>query len=208
MTPESVRAFCFPADLDADLDRHIAYWRWMMRGGADEGIVARFSDLVTVASQGALNDWARTPNGRLALILVLDQFPRSVFRGRATAYEQDRAALTLTEDGLQNGHFAALEHPWERTLYALPLVHAEGPGFRARAATNVALARETLAGSPEMLKPAYAFCLSQSLHHQAVLDEFGRHPHRNDILGRPSTAAELTYLAAGEFPHQRDVKTG
>src|SRR5690606_6786191 len=109
------------------------------------------------------------------------------------------------ESGIRNGHLAALCAPWERTLFALPLVHTEGPTIRTRAAQNVQLARETLAMAPTTLKPAYEFCLSQSLRHQAVIERFGRHPHRNALLGRTSTKAEQRYLAEETFPHLHQI---
>ncbi|MCO4763147.1 MAG: DUF924 domain-containing protein [Myxococcales bacterium] len=205
MTPEQVLSFCFPADLARDLETHIAYWGWTMRGGADKEIVSRFADLVPMAAAGECDSWAAEPRGRLALILVLDQFPRSVYRDDPAAYATDSMALKWVEAGIANQHFAALEHPWERTLYALPLVHAEGSDLAARAALNVALAEETLTLAPEMLKPAYQFCLAQSLRHKSVIDRFGRHPHRNAILGRQSTSEEVAYLRTGEFPHRREV---
>jgi uncharacterized protein (DUF924 family) len=205
MSVEAVLSHCFPDGLDADLDRHLDYWGWMMRGGADAGIVERFAHLVPDAAEGALDDWAATPRGRLALILVLDQFPRSLYRDDPRAYATDPLALALAEDGIANGDFAALEHPWERTLFALPLVHAEGPDHTGRAALNERLALETLDMAPELLKPAYAFCLAQSRRHRAVIDRFGRHPHRNAVLGRESTPDEAAYIADGTFPHQHAI---
>lgn len=205
MSVESVLSFCFPDGLDADLDRHLDYWGWMMRGGADAEIVARFSDLVPMAARGGLDDWAQTPQGRLALILVLDQFPRSLYRDDPRAYATDPIALALAEAGLANGDFNALAHPWERTMFALPLVHAEGPDLARRAALNERLAAETLAMAPKALEPAYEFCLAQSRRHRAVIDQFGRHPHRNAILGRDTTPEEAAYLAAGAFPHQHEI---
>ena len=189
-----------------DLESHLAFWEWLMRGGADTEIVRRFSRLPNKASGGDLEDWAETPRGRLALILVLDQFPRSIFRGTAKAYAFDQMALVLVEEGLACGHFARLEHPWERTMFALPLIHAEGPTLRERAERNVQLAVETLAVAPTDLKPAYDFCLLQSQRHKSVIDQFGRHPHRNEVLGRVSTPDEETYLANGMFPHQEAIE--
>ncbi|MAM61791.1 DUF924 family protein [Maritimibacter sp. UBA3975] len=205
MNAGDVLSFCFPEGLDADLDRHLAYWGWMMRGGADEGIVTRFAGLVPLAASGELDDWADTPRGRLALILVLDQFPRSLYRDDPRAYATDAQALALTEEGLANGDFTALVHSWERTMFALPLVHAEGPDHAARAALGERLAADTLEMAPEPLKPAYEFCLAQSRRHRAVIARFGRHPHRNAVLGRETTADEAAYIADGAFPHQHEI---
>ncbi len=206
MSPETILQFCFPEGLDRDLEQHLSYWQWMMRGGADTEIIERFSDLPERARDGEFDDWTKTAAGRLALILILDQFPRSVFRGSPIAYAFDGDALRLCEKGLAAGHLTQLATPWERTMFAMPLVHAEGPDLRARAAKNVELAEDALALSPEPLKPSYEFCLAQSRRHQQVIDRFGRHPHRNQVLGRTSTPEELAYLAEGEFPHQRQVE--
>lgn len=177
----------------------------MMRGGADAEIIARFADLPDWLAGSDIADWTATAQGRLAAILVLDQFPRSIFRDSSKAYAFDPMALELAEQGLACGHFSMLAHPWERTLFALPLVHAEGPTLRARASVNVQLAGETLAMAWDELKPAYEFCLAQSQRHKAVIDRFGRHPHRNATLGRPPAPGERIYLTNGEFPHQHPI---
>lgn len=206
MTPGDILGFCFPTGLAESLERHLAFWDWLMRGGADETIVRRYAALPDKAMAGEFDDWARSAHGRLALILILDQFPRSIFRGTAKAYAFDETALAMAEEGVGCGHLEALKQPWERTLFALPLVHAEGPTLRERAAQNVRLAAETLDMAPMELKPAYEFCLAQSRRHKSVIDQFGRHPHRNAVLGRVSSPDEETYLAEGTFPHQHPVQ--
>lgn len=205
MTADEILAFCFPADMARDLDRHLAWWGWMMRGGADAGIIARFAELPDRLADGDIAGWTDTAQGRLAAILVLDQFPRSIFRDSERAYAFDPMALDLVRDGLACGHFDAFAHPWERTLFALPLVHAEGADLRTRAAQNLRLAEGILAMAPVDLKPAYEFCLAQSRRHKAVIDRFARHPHRNVVLGRTSTPEEEAYLSAGRFPHQHPI---
>src|SRR5690625_2318841 len=118
-----VLAFWFPEGraLEVDADRHDEQWFWRMRGGADEEIIARFSDLTTRAATGELDHWASEPEGRLALIILLDQFPRSLWRGTPRAFAQDPAALSLTREGLSNGHYAALATPWFKVVFGLPL---------------------------------------------------------------------------------------
>ena len=100
------------------MDRHLAYWDWMMRGGADAEILRRFCDLSDRILNGEMADWPATAQGRLASILVLDQFPRPIFRDTAKAYAFDPMALGLAEQGLACGHFSRLAHPWERTMFA------------------------------------------------------------------------------------------
>src|SRR5690606_28678789 len=110
----AVLEFWFPEGRSAEVDAatHREHWAWRMRGGADEAIVARFSGLTADAAAGGLDRWASDPHGRLALIILLDQFSRSVWRGSPRAYAQDPAALSLAMAGLANGHYAALREPW------------------------------------------------------------------------------------------------
>jgi uncharacterized protein (DUF924 family) len=191
--------------MDADLETHKAYLLWCFRGGADDEIGARFSELTEAGARGDLDGWAESPRGRLALIIVLDQFSRSVFRGTPRAFAQDHKALGLTLEGLENGHYDALETAWERMFFGLPLGHAEGEDLLARCDVAVELADALVALAPEPLRPLYLFSAEQPRRHREVIARFGRHPHRNRILGRASTPEELAYLEVGEFPHQREV---
>src|SRR5690625_3364930 len=116
-----VLAFWFPEGraLEVDADRHDEQWFWRMRGGADEEIIARFSDLTTRAATGELDHWASEPEGRLALIILLDQFPRSLWRCTPRAFSHDPAALSLTREGLLHGPYA----PHATTLLTVYFVH-------------------------------------------------------------------------------------
>src|SRR5690606_5958449 len=125
---DDVLDFWFPEGraLTVDAQTHSSYWLWRMQGGADAEIVARFADLTAQAAAGSLDHWARNPHGRLALIVLLDQFSRSVWREDARAYAQDVRALSLATEGLSNGHYALLETPWFQVVSGLPLGHCEG----------------------------------------------------------------------------------
>jgi uncharacterized protein (DUF924 family) len=202
---DAVLDFWFPAGCGADLATHREYWSWRMRGGADAAILARFTETTQRAARGELDAWAATPRGRLALVVVLDQFSRSVWRDTPRAFAQDPEALTLVLRGLDAGHYAALATPWEKTFFTMPLGHCEGPGHVRRLDRAVALAREILDAAPAHLKPLYAFSAEQPVLHRDVIRAFGRHPHRNAILGRTSRPEELSYLAKGVFPHQREL---
>jgi uncharacterized protein (DUF924 family) len=107
--------------------------------------------------------------------------------GHARAFAQDPKALALVLEGLANGHYGTLRTPWEKTFFVTPLVHCEGPDHLERADRAVALARALLAEVPEHLKPLYEFSAQQPVGHRKVIAAFGRHPHRNRILGREST---------------------
>lgn len=204
-TRNEVIDFWFPEGQGAeiDLNAHRDHWRWRMRGGADREITARFSDIATSAADGDLVAWSSDPYGRLALIVVLDQFSRSVWRGSARAYAQDAAALSLALDGIANGHYSALGMPWFKIVFGLPLGHCEGPDHLERIDLLVRLRKEVLAEAPVHLRPIYESLIKQAGDVRQVIAAFGRYPHRNPILGRTSTAAEEAYLAEGRFPHLR-----
>ncbi len=197
--------FWFPEGraLDIDPDRHAKLWRWRMHGGADGEIAARFGPLTERGAAGALDHWAATPGGRLALIVVLDQFPRSLWRGSALAYAQDPAALAQALAGLENGDWAALGLPWFQIAFTQPLGHAEGPDHLARIDRLIALRRDIAARAPSALRPLYASLVDQAGKVRRVIASFGRHPHRNATLGRNSTPEEEAYLQRGDFPHLR-----
>jgi uncharacterized protein (DUF924 family) len=205
---DEVLRFWFPDSLKDELETHNRHWAWRMRGGADAEIVARFTAVTEQAAAGALDHWAEDPEGRCALIVVLDQFSRSVWGNTPRAFSQDSRALELSLEGLENGHFAALSTPWQKTSYQLSLGHCEGPDHLARMDQAVAIAQEIQGSAPEHLRPSYAFAVEQKVLHRRVIEAYGRYPHRNAVLGRTSTPEETDYVAKGEFPHRRPVPQG
>lgn len=197
---EDVLDFWFPDLTDADHARLVGQLEWWFRGGADSAIAARFPLLLERATRGELDDWAERPRPRLALIIVLDQFSRSLYRDTPRAYAQDPKAVELTLGGIEAGHLAALETPWEKTFFVLPLGHSERLAHVERA---VALAEQLAEDAPPELRKILEHSASQARGHRDVIARFGRHPHRNAILGRQSTPEELDYLARGQLVHQR-----
>jgi uncharacterized protein (DUF924 family) len=206
--PDGVLAFWFPDDgHDADLDTHRTFWMHRMRGGVDEEIRARFTELTEAVARGLLDHWAKTPRGRLALVLVLDQFSRSVWRGTPAAFSQDIKAARLVLENLDTGEYDALPNVWEKAFCLIAVGHCEGPEHLARVDRTMALARALTEEAPERLRLSYRVVEDQNRLARDVIAAFGRHPHRNAVLGRPSTVAEEAYIAAGEFPHQRHIPT-
>jgi uncharacterized protein (DUF924 family) len=203
---DEILEFWFPEGPDVDPETHNRQWMWRMRGGADEEIVRRFAHVTEKAAAAHFDHWAAHPQGRLALIIVLDQFPRSVWRDTPRAFAQDRKALDLALEGYENGHYRALEHPWHKTVYNLPLGHCEGPDHLERLDLAIKLGREIHDEAPHRLKPGYAFAAEQPVEVRKVIAAFGRHPHRNKALGRTSTPEEEEYVAKGAFPHLRMPK--
>jgi uncharacterized protein (DUF924 family) len=200
---DRVYDFWFPPGLeDADAEDHRRMFVWWFGGGANAEL-SPFAPLLEAAKAGRLDDWPATPLGRLSLIVVLDQFPRGLFAGAPEAYAFDPMALPIAEEGLRNGHYDALTHPWERMFFALPLAHAEGPDHRERLKRVVALAEKDAVDAPSRLRPLYRFSADQARGHFETISRFGRFPHRNHILGRVSTPEEEAYLAQGDFVHAR-----
>ena len=202
MTSEEVLTFWFPPGLDTDEPTHrAAIMRWF-RGGTNAEIVARFQPTLAAAIAGELDDWIATPRGRLALILVLDQFSRGVHRDGAGAYAQDARAQQLAIAGFDRGEHASLP-VWEQMFFGLPLGHSENLELQER---SVALAESLVDQAPAELRGLYAMAAENARAHREVIRRFGRHPHRNSALGRESTPEETAYIAAGAFPHQQSVQ--
>jgi uncharacterized protein (DUF924 family) len=198
---EDVLRFWFPEQLSGgDHATMVSQFEWWFRGGADAAITERFQLLLERAARGARDHWSRTPRSRLALIIVLDQFSRSIHRGTARAYEQDPKALALALQGIEIGHYAALETPWEKTFFFLPLGHSEE---LTQVEAAVGLAEELVAQGPAELRRVLEHSAAQARGHRHVIARFGRHPHRNAVLGRQSTPEELNYLASGQLVHMR-----
>lgn len=153
---------------------------WAVDSALDETIRVRFGMRLQQAIAGELWTWRTSARGRLAEVIVLDQFSRNVFRGTAQAFAQDPQALALAQEAVRDGALQALSDI-ERAFLLLPYMHSESRLIHADA--------EVLY---ERFAPRenYEF----ELRHKAIVDRFGRYPHRNAILGRASTAEELEFL--------------
>jgi uncharacterized protein (DUF924 family) len=190
-TPEGVLAFWFGPAARSEAELLAKLQRWFAGGAAlDAEIERRFGADVEAALAGALDPWAQTPEGVLALVLVLDQFPRSIHRGSPRAFEGDAKAMELVEDAHARGLDRALD--WEQRHFLLtPYLHAEHAPAHDRAQD---LFRRCLAECPPLNRVAFAAGLEQAEKYRAVLLRFGRFPHRNEALGRVSTPDEIEFL--------------
>ncbi|MCX7512778.1 DUF924 family protein [Frateuria sp. STR12] len=168
--------------------------RWFVRDADfDQVIAGRFGPTLEAAANDALDDWAVTPHGWLALLIVLDQFSRNIHRGSARAFAQDAKAQALALEGLARRDDEALA-PLERVFAYLPLEHAEDLALQWR---SVTLFRAlSLQASPNA-RGQYESFLDYARRHCEVVARYGRFPHRNAALGRPGTADEQAYLAEG-----------
>lgn len=158
----------------------------------DAQIRLRFDTVVDAASAGQLDDWSRTPAGWLALLIVLDQFRRNLYRRDARAWAYDDKALALVLAGIARGDDRQLL-PLQRAFIYLPLEHAEDLLMQDRC---VALFEQLCADAEPTQRKSLLGFLDYARRHRQVIKQFGRFPHRNAALGRGSTAAELAYLAA------------
>jgi uncharacterized protein (DUF924 family) len=158
----------------------------------DEEIRTRFGHLVELAARGELSAWADSPRRRLSLILLLDQFPRNIYRGTRRAFLSDEKALSLTLSGIQSGADAALDRI-ERLFFYMPLQHSESLEVQDE---SVAAYRRLLDEAHDELRPQLAVTLESAQAHRSIIQRFGRFPHRNRPLGRISTKEEREFLAA------------
>lgn len=155
----------------------------------DAAIRERFIATHATAARGEHDDWALSPSGWLALLIVLDQFSRNLYRNDARAFACDPKARALALEGIARGDDQALPTPWRAFAY-LPLEHAEDPAMQAHC---VALFERLCADASGDAR--FANYLDYARRHHAVVEQFGRFPHRNQVLGRESSAAERHYLA-------------
>lgn len=160
---------------------------WFRKDAAfDDAIRRRFLPAVEAALAGGLADWEAAPRDALALLLVLDQFPRNLFRGEARAFAGDARARRVADAMLARGWDRAMNGV-ERLFVYLPFEHGEALADQERALG--------LFGALAAEQPGFDGTLDYARRHHAVIARFGRFPHRNAALGRESTAAEADYLA-------------
>ncbi len=167
---------------------------WFMADPAfDAQIRQRFGDCPRRAAAGEFDAWAAAPESALARILVLDQFPRNLYRATPEAFAYDAAAAAAAGAAVDAGFDAAL-HPLMAAFVYLPFEHAEDAALQERAvACYEALERR----APRGLEALFAGFTDYARRHRAIIERFGRFPHRNASLGRASTAEEVAYLDGG-----------
>lgn len=153
---------------------------WKKDLALDHHIRETYSALHHQAKQGELWEWRQTPEGRLAEILILDQFSRHIFRNSAESFACDSMALALAQEAISLKADLNLR-PVQRSFLYLPFMHSESPRIH-----DMAVKLYTDLGLEENLK--------FELLHKKIIDQFGRYPHRNDLLGRLSTPEELDFL--------------
>lgn len=152
----------------------------------DAGISAQFGALHGRAAAGELGHWLETARGALALLILLDQFSRNIYRGLPGAFDSDALALDYAQQAIGLGHDLAFEDV-ERSFFYMPFMHAEDLQAQNK---GVAYFKERLPGSTN---------IPYAEEHRDIIEKFDRFPHRNKVLQRESTAAEIAFLENGGF---------
>lgn len=159
--------------------------QWFMGGAELDALIQqRFTGLLEQAKKGELDNWAQTASGRLALIIVLDQFSRQIYRDSAAAFAQDKKAQQLVLEGIASGMDGELEDG-QRHFFYMPLMHAEDIELQ-----NLSVEKFSTLNN----------AIDYARDHRAVIERFGRFPYRNKALGRDSTAEEVRFLNSDENP--------
>jgi uncharacterized protein (DUF924 family) len=159
--------------------------RWFEKSAETDAYITReYASSVEPAGRGKLDSWAASARGRLALVILLDQFTRNIHRGSGRMYEYDEKAVELTTQGLALRHDAELKAA-ERQFLFMPLMHSEELADQTR---SVQLFESLAASAPSFDSRSWA------QKHRDIVARFGRFPHRNSLLGRTSTAEEIEFL--------------
>ncbi|MBV7387413.1 DUF924 domain-containing protein [Pasteurellaceae bacterium TAE3-ERU1] len=159
--------------------QHQPYW-FDKNDAFDEAIKRQFGDVLTQAAACELSEWRTTVEGRLAEIIVLDQFSRNIYRNSPQAYAQDDIALALAQEALKKEGYVAL-CPVQKKFILMPFMHSESRVIHERCLPYFEALQDELT-------------LDYELRHKAIIDRFGRYPHRNAILNRSSTPEEQDFL--------------
>ena len=196
MQDEAIRQvldFWFSAtELDApQIDSRMERW-FSTDPALDEPLREEFGDLVGQALAGKLDHWVQTTEGRLALILLLDQFCRNIHRGTARAFAGDKRALKLCVEGSMNNDYRSLS-AIQRVFFFMPLQHAESADVQDK---SVRIFNALAEGISDTLRETFLTFAQFAELHRDIVARFGRFPHRNRHLGRSNTPEEEAYLAA------------
>lgn len=155
---------------------------WFVKSDAfDQTLTERFSDILKRAAAAEFYSWRTTARGRLAEIIILDQLSRNIHRDTPAAFSQDPMALTLAQEAVAAGALQELKDLNERRFILMPYMHSESTLIHQQAEQLFKQYTD---------EQTYGF----EIRHKVIVDRFGRYPHRNDILGRESTAEEIEFL--------------
>ncbi len=186
---EEILHFWFGDLQTINLEERIELWF----GGSEETdrlIRDKFGPDLLRAISGELAHWEETPRGSLALIILLDQFSRNIYRNTPRAFAQDEMALGICLRGMDQGKDLALDL-LERVFFYLPMEHSEDLEIQRK---SVKAFESLVKAAPPEMKKTFESFLDYAVRHYIIIEKFGRFPHRNEILGRASTPEELEFL--------------
>ena len=191
---EDILTFWFADAVDdpAKAMQRRSFW-FEANPAVDESISQRFSTLVQRAGRGELTAWEQASRPCLALVVLLDQFPRNLYRGMAEAFQYDSRALDVASRGIAAGYLEQLSLI-EQCILVLPYEHSEVVSVQR---AGMKLMEQIVDGASPEWQPAARTSLYFARKHLEIIERFGRFPHRNVVLGRPSTAAEQAYSEEG-----------
>ncbi len=190
-TSHSIREFWFGQNPDDTIvaQERSPLW-WQKDTAIDTQIRHRFESYVLKAANRELDGWLKIPVDRLALIILTDQFSRNIYRNTPQSFEFDALARSWCKEGLENGSHYLLR-PIERLFFYLPLEHSESITDQE---LSVDLVRSLAQSVEQNYRSTFENFIDFAIRHRDIIARFGRFPHRNHILGRESSPAELEFL--------------
>jgi len=192
--PDEVLEFWFADALESPQATQARSSFWFGNDATTDSLIWElYADTVTDAAAGHYDDWLQTARGRLALIIVLDQFPRNIFRGTAEVYRYDPVVMTLAQAGVALGQLAGLAVP-EQAFFLMPYQHSEDLDVQR---SGVALMQAMVSEAPPEWQAAARNFSEFAVKHMDIVESYGRFPHRNKVLGRHSTEDEARFLREG-----------
>jgi uncharacterized protein (DUF924 family)/GNAT superfamily N-acetyltransferase len=193
-SPEAILQFWFgdAAQSPAKADARTSFW-FTPSAETDAECRERFRAQVEAAARGHYDSWTQTPRSALALVVLLDQFPRNIWRGTGRAFAHDAQALAVARQAVASGFMPRLA-PIEQPFLTLPFQHSESLDAQRE---SLRLCEEIDVAAPPDWQPVLQGFVPYARQHFEIIERFGRFPHRNAVLGRASTAAEQAYLARG-----------
>jgi len=191
--PEEILHYWFGEQEDGfPVEDKNSLW-WSASADIDAELRSRFGGILNEARSGHLDGWKNSPRPCLALVVLLDQISRNVFRGKAAAFECDPAARAATLHGLDEGFDEGFT--WsERSFFYTPLEHSEDLADQTRC---VQLFEDMHASAPPAAREVIQRNVDFAIEHREIIEQFGRFPHRNEVLGRTPTPQEVEYLDSG-----------
>lgn len=189
-TSEEIIAFWF-GDLGPSTPDKAGFDTWFGKDReTDQKIREKFEEDIERAGRGDYDHWIKSPEDCLALIILLDQFPRNVYRNSPKAFAHDPKARETSLYGLEKGHDLKLPH-FGRLFFYMPFQHSERLDHQRR---SLELYETLLESAPPELKDTFRMVMDYARRHHEIISRFGRFPHRNEVLGRDSTREEIEFL--------------